>query len=133
LSRFFALFLAVASVDALLLGIFNVFVVSFVNANDGFKAAGFVFVFCCLLIGSFIGLVSGIYFRGGGGFRRSILVFLFVVFIIADLVVVCLMHEVWSGIPFSFVPTAFYTNTIIERNGMLLFKYGVEQTARPKK
>ncbi len=85
-------------------------------------------MFCCLLIGSFIGLVSGIYFRGGGGFRRSILVFFFVVFIIFDVVVVCLMHEVWSGIPFSFERTAFYTNCfheVLHGSPAFRFSFGI--------
>ena len=101
LARFLALFLAFASVVSLILGMIWFF--------RGAEGSEFVFLMCCILIGSIIGLVSGIYFKGGGGFRRSIFVFLFVIFIIFDIAIASLMNQVWSGNCFSFEKTLFFT------------------------
>ena len=110
LARFLALFLAVASVVSLILGMIWLF---FDRDRDVF-----VFLMCCILIGSIISLVSGIYFIGGGGFRRSIFVFLFVIFIIFDMVIASLMNQVWSGSCFSFEKTYFFTRVTKYENSL---------------
>ena len=106
LARFLALVLAVASVVSLILGMIWLF---FIGNRFNPKVA--VACVCCILIGSIIGLVSGIYFKGGGGFRRSIFVFLFVIFIIFDIAIASLMNQVWSGNCFSFEKTFFFIFT----------------------
>ena len=109
LARFLALFLAVASGVSLIFGILFMAWHTYYMVPAFVLVSGFVFLMCCILIGSIIGLVSGIYFKGGGGFRRSIFVFLFVIFIISDIAIASLMNQVWSGSCFSFERTGFFT------------------------
>jgi len=119
LARFLALFLAVASVVSLILGMLWLCLCLFFNGNLSdirFNGKVVVFCVCCILIGSIIGLVSGIYFKGGGGFRRSIFVFVFVIFIISDIAIASLMNQVWSGDCFSFEKTFFFTEVFKDQD-----------------
>jgi hypothetical protein len=109
LARFFALFFAVAPVDVIL--VYFIFAVMSGRIYETYfeSQERVLAVLCPILAGSFIGLLSGIYFKRGGGFRRAIVSFVFVLIIFADFIIALSMHEIWSGSCFLFEETYFYT------------------------